>query len=168
MGRVVVVAIAAGIVGKLLRQRSVVRELQVRHDLVEHVFYPVFPPDGHAADSQPHHDRHVHRRPVVIGIGLGVDLVEHPERREEGPEDGGARDPAGEAPWQDAPAERDDQHPRDGEREDQPAVAGCAHPRSSDISSTSIGSRRRYIATMIPRPITTSQAAITITISANT
>ena len=31
-----------------------------------------------------------------------------------------------------------------------------------------MGSRRRYIATMIPRPITTSQAAITITISANT
>ncbi len=39
---------------------------------------------------------------------------------------------------------------------------------SSDISSMSIGSLLRYIATMIPRPITTSQAAITITISANT
>ena len=45
---------------------------------------------------------------------------------------------------------------------------GGGQPRSSDISSTSMGSRRRYIATMIPRPITTSQAAITITISAKT
>ena len=37
---------------------------------------------------------------------------------------------------------------------------------SSDISSTSIGSRLRYIATIRPSPITTSAAATIITISA--
>ncbi len=146
--------------------------------------------ERHAADHQAHEhrqrvdeDRHVDlevarrrvgpgrvdQRPCVLGLVL--QLYERADRGEEGAQDRAARDPTREPRRQPAgtqPAEADQERAGQRERQDQPAVRSGAHPRSSDISSTSIGSRLRYIATMIPRPITTSQAAITITISANT
>ena len=62
------------------------------------------------------------------------------------------------APMTIVPAERHGEH--------DPGGGGRAHPCSSRISSTSIGRRRRCIATIRPSPTVTSQAATTITISA--
>ncbi len=64
-------------------------------------------------------------------------------------------------------AESDNQAPGKREKEDQPGPCGV-HPRSSRISSTSSAIRRRNIATIRPRPMTTSQAATTMTTSAKT
>ena len=50
----------------------------------------------------------------------------------------------------------------------QESARSGAHPRSSRSSSTSSGSLRRKIATIRPRPMTTSQAATTITTIAKT
>src|SRR5215213_11503339 len=111
----------------------------------------------------------IYQRARVLGLILQLD--QRADRGQEGAQDRATGDPAGEAsgePARPQPAEADQERPGQREREHQPAVGRAAHPRSSDISSMSIGSRLRYIATMIPRPITTSQAAITITISANT
>src|SRR3954451_13283473 len=66
------------------------------------------------------------------------------------------------------PAEGVDEAAGQWEREDEPGPGGCAHPRSSRRSSTLSGSRRRNMATIRPRPTTTSHAATTMTISANT
>src|SRR5205814_7676010 len=105
------------------------------------------------------------------GTLLGRPVLELDQREDRGHErepDRGAPDPAGHAPGLRPPSERGDQHPRERKRDHEPSAQGDAHPRSSETSSTSIGTRRRYIATIRPRPTTTSQAATTITTSAKT
>src|SRR6202000_1848579 len=87
---------------------------------------------------------------------------------DEGEEDRRGADDPGEAPGGLAEAERDRDRAEQREEQDQPGPAGGAHPRSSRRSSTSSGSLRRKIATIRPRPTTTSQAAITITTRAKT
>src|SRR5215217_8666565 len=75
-----------------------------------------------------------------------------------------ARRPARPAPI----PEGDHDRARQRERQDEPAERGGAHPRRVLMSSTFSERRRRNIATMSPRPTTTSHAATTITISAKT
>src|SRR6202000_905408 len=87
---------------------------------------------------------------------------------DEGEEDRRGADDPGEAPGGLAVAERDRDRAEQREEEDEPGPAGGGHPRSSFRLSTSSGSLRRKIATIRPRPTTTSQAAITLTPRAKT
>src|SRR5207244_9012701 len=92
---------------------------------------------------------------------------ERAERADERARDCEGAEPARRAALPALPAERDHDRSPQRERENHPApVRGRHQPWSSFISSTSIGMRLRYIATITPRPTTTSQAATTITISA--
>src|SRR6185312_4143222 len=106
---------------------------------------------------------------VVARLGRVAEQVdEGGDAAEEGEEDREGADHAGGAGGDQLEAERTDDRPEQGEEEDEPGPAGCAHPRSSERSSTFIGSLRRKIATRRPRPTTTSQAATTITTRAKT
>ena len=138
-----------------------------------------------------HDERHEHRQRIDLDPQVHVDpgrvhvrvrvrhdraragssLLKRRERADcahERAEHRAAGEPAGAPPGQPAPAQPDQDRPPEGEEQDEPAPAARRHPRSSLTSSTSIGMRRRYIATMSPSPTTTSHAATTITISANT
>ena len=70
------------------------------------------------------------------------------------------------APRQHAAGQAISTAPPSGNSQHEPAVGLDAQPCSSRSSSTSIGSRRRYSATIRPRPTATSQAATTMTIRA--
>src|SRR5437870_6238727 len=104
--------------------------------------------------------------PIVRRPVLEVDQ-RHYRAREREP-DRGRSDPSCRAPTKDAPAKRD--HDRADERyeHNQPRERGGDQPLSSLISSTSMGMRFRYIATIRPSPITTSAAATIITMRAKT
>src|SRR3954470_11395929 len=99
-------------------------------------------------------------------LGQVLELDQGADAAEERQEDRAGADQAGRLRGHRAVQQAARDRPSQREREHEPAPGADAHPRISDTSSTSIGILRRYIATIRPSPITTSQAATTITISA--
>src|ERR1700761_7782784 len=95
-------------------------------------------------------------------------LDQRQDPADEGEADRGGADDPGSPPRGFAEAQRDQDRAGQREEQDQPAPGGGAHPRRLRRSSTSSGSLRRKIATIRPRPTTTSQAATTITTRAKT
>ena len=80
---------------------------------------------------------------LAVGGGMALQLDQRSERGEESKADRGSADPPGGPVWQHAEAEADNERPEQREQQHQPAERRRAHPWSSRISSTSIGSRRR-------------------------
>src|SRR5439155_17330427 len=113
------------------------------------------------AEPRPHSREEVAMRRV---------LAEQADERDDGAgerdERRRRRDPAGDPSGDAHPGERDHEHRRERREEAEPG--GDDHPRSALSLSTSRSSLRRDIATMSPRPTTTSDAATAITAIANT
>src|SRR5262249_51802876 len=101
------------------------------------------------------------RKVMPLDRVLVEELHERDHRAHEGDRRGRRRDPAGDARRNAHAAERD--HERRRERREQADPGGRDHPRRVCSLSTSSGSRRRDIATISPRPTTTSDAATAIT-----
>ena len=140
---------------------------------------------AHAGDDQHHRDRErvdEQRQPYLeVACGepgpRGRDRLallrfaaqqadERRDRAAEGGEDGEGRDPAGRAPRDRTAEERDRQRSCQGREQAQPGAED--HPLSTRSRSTSRSRRLRAIATISPRPTTTSDAATAITASAKT
>ena len=91
------------------------------------------------------------------------------DRAGKGERDRGGAHPGRRLAREGCASEGDHQAPREREGEHEPGPGGRRHqPRSSRISSTSRAILRRNMATISPSPTTTSQAATTMTTSANT
>ena len=127
--------------------------------------------DRERVDEDVHLDVEPGRRGVVVervrDLALVDRVVEQRQQRAdragEGQRDRRRPHPAGDPAGHERAPEGDHHAPREREGEDEPRPRTHAHPRSSRISSTSSGSLRRNMATIRPRPTTTSQAATTIT-----